>query len=68
MIDNRAPEPRTSCAISLNDLEQLWGDLGQHAITDEAVRDRYLASECPLPPPPPPPPVAEQIWHQPPCA
>jgi hypothetical protein len=53
--------------MSLSNLEQLWGDLGQHAIADEAMRERYLASGCPLPPPPPPP-DNEQTWHQPPCA
>jgi hypothetical protein len=60
--DRRAPH-----STSLSDLEQLWGDLGQHAIADEAARERYLESGCPLPPPPPPP-ADEQIWHKPLCA
>jgi hypothetical protein len=55
-------------AMSLSDLERLWGDSGQHAIADAAVRERCLASECPIPPPPPPPPADEQIWQRPLCA
>jgi hypothetical protein len=60
--DHHAPHSTRLC-----DLELLWGDMGQHAIADEAARERYLASGCPFPPPPPPP-VDEQIWHKPPCA
>ena len=69
MGNDRARENhRSPHTMSLSDLEQLWSNLGQHAILDEATRERYLTSGCPLPPPPPPPPADQQIWYQPPCA
>jgi hypothetical protein len=54
-------------SASLNDLERLWGDLGQSAFLDQALRDLCLEHDCPLPPPPPPP-ANQDIWHQPLCA
>ncbi|MBX0330264.1 hypothetical protein K2Z83_21585 [Oscillochloris sp. ZM17-4] len=64
---NSTEDARGDQSASLRDLERLWGGAGQGIVADEALREHYLASGCPLPPPPPPP-ASESIWHQPPCA
>ncbi|NNJ12911.1 hypothetical protein EKD04_021520 [Chloroflexales bacterium ZM16-3] len=56
-------DARVQQSASLSDLEQLWGDGGLRAFSDESTRERYLETECPLPSL-----ADEQIWQQPLCA
>jgi hypothetical protein len=53
--------------VSLRDQELLWGDACQHALLDEAARQRCLEGGSPVPPPPAAS-AEEHAWHRPLCA